>query len=201
MHRWAIVCVLILATMPLLAQENGNMEGIFNVKHYGAKADGVTDDTAAIQKTLDEAKESGGTVYLPPGKYLVKGSLNIHAGVSLEGCGKAPRYNNPLTGTVILATCGRDDENAPALFELHSSTSVSGITVYYPEQKVTDIHPYSWTFHLQGEDNTIENVTLINSYNGIRIGPGLTFVTVLGVSTDVSYVEVFLLMLAQTLAE
>ncbi|MDI6829402.1 MAG: glycosyl hydrolase family 28-related protein, partial [Armatimonadota bacterium] len=123
------------------------------------------------QKALDEAKESGGTVYLPPGKYLVKGSLNIHAGVSLEGCGKAPRYNNPLTGTVILATCGRDDENGPALFELHSSTSVSGITVYYPEQKVTDIHPYSWTFHLQGEDNTVENVTLINSYNGIRIGP------------------------------
>ncbi|MBU4398362.1 MAG: hypothetical protein KKE86_03400, partial [Planctomycetes bacterium] len=26
-------------------------------------------------------------------------------------------------------------------------------------------------FHLQGSDNTVENVTLINAYNGIRVGP------------------------------
>jgi len=171
MRMLLIVSTLILMAVQLLAQENGNMEGILNAKQYGAKADGATDDTAVVQKALDEAAKSGGVVYLPPGKYLIKGSLNIPPGVSLKGCGKAPRYNNPLTGTVILATGGRDDENGPALFELHASTSVSGLTVYYPEQKVTDIHPYAWTFHLQGEDNTIENVTLINSYNGIRVGP------------------------------
>ena len=38
-------------------------------------------------------------------------------------------------------------------------------------QKGKSFVPYSWTFHLQGNDNTVENVTLINSYNGIRIGP------------------------------
>jgi hypothetical protein len=36
---------------------------------------------------------------------------------------------------------------------------------------VTNIHAYAWTFHLLGHDNTVENITLINSYNGIRIGP------------------------------
>jgi hypothetical protein len=45
------------------------------------------------------------------------------------------------------------------------------LTIYYPEQVVTNIRPYSWTFHLQGIDNTVENVTLINSYNGINVGP------------------------------
>ena len=45
------------------------------------------------------------------------------------------------------------------------------MSVWYPQQQVTNITPYSWTFHLQGYDNTVENVTLINSYNGIRIGP------------------------------
>ena len=57
------------------------------------------------------------------------------------------------------------------MFELGHSTAVRGLTIYYPEQKPADIHPYSWTFHLQGHDNTVENVTLINSCNGIRLGP------------------------------
>jgi hypothetical protein len=34
-----------------------------------------------------------------------------------------------------------------------------------------NIHRYAWTFHLQGHDNTVENVTLVNSYHGIRVGP------------------------------
>ena len=137
----------------------------------GVKADGVTDDTAAIQKALDGAAKTGDIVHLPPGKYLVKGSITIPPGVSLEGSANAPRYNDPMTGTIILATGGKDKEDAPALFEVGNSSSVSGLTVYYPEQNVKDIRPYPWTFHLQGNDNTIENVTLINSYNGIRIGP------------------------------
>jgi hypothetical protein len=135
------------------------------------KSDGITDDTAAIQKALDGQAKLGGTIHLPPGKYLVKGSLSIPPGVSLEGSANAPRYNDPLTGTIILATGGKDKEDAPALFEIGKSSSVSGLTIYYPEQNVKDIRPYPWTFHLKDEDNTVENVTLINSYNGIKIGP------------------------------
>ena len=48
---------------------------------------------------------------------------------------------------------------------------MSGLTVFYPEQNPRDIHPYPFTFHLSGGDNTVENVTLINSYSGIQIGP------------------------------
>jgi hypothetical protein len=78
----------------------------------------------------------------------------------------------PLTGTVILATGGRDNEDAPPLFEVGQAGTVQGLTVWYPEQTPTDIHPYPWTFRLTGFDTTVENVTLINSYNGIRTGPG-----------------------------
>jgi hypothetical protein len=147
------------------------VEGMINIESYGVKADGVTDNTAALQKALDDAAKSGETVYLPAGKYLVKGSLTVPAGAGLKGSADAPKYSEPLTGTIILATGGRDKEDAPALFEMYGSTSVSGITIYYPEQTVNDIRPYSWTFHMQGNDNTIENVTLINSYNGIKVGP------------------------------
>lgn len=42
-----------------------------NVKNYGAKGDGTTDDTAAIQKCLTENT----SVYFPPGVYLISKML------------------------------------------------------------------------------------------------------------------------------
>jgi pectate lyase-like protein len=145
--------------------------GPFDVVSFGAKADGKSDDTAAIQKALDEAGKHGGVVRLPAGKFLVAGSLKIPEGVALVGSNQAPVYIEPLIGTVILATGGQDKEEAPAPFEMGNSSTVQGLTVFYPDQKPDVVHPYAWTFHLRGGDNTVENVTLINSYNGIKIGP------------------------------
>lgn len=145
--------------------------GAVSVADFGAKADGVTDDTVAIQKTLDLAARVGGKVLLPPARYLVAGSLRIPPGVTLQGVMDSPVWSEPLKGSIILATGGRDQEDAPALFEMGHSSAVRGLTVYYPEQQTTNIHAYAWTFHLQGHDNTVENITLINSYNGIRLGP------------------------------
>ena len=51
---------------------------IFNVTSYGAKADGTTDDSFAIQAAIDAAAEArGGTVILPPGRYALYYPLNI----------------------------------------------------------------------------------------------------------------------------
>jgi len=44
---------------------------VFNIRSYGAKGDGVTLDTGAIQRTIDAAAQAGGgTVFLPRGHYL-----------------------------------------------------------------------------------------------------------------------------------
>lgn len=43
---------------------------IYNVKDYGAKADGTTIDTPAINRAIEEAaSQGGGTVYFPAGEY------------------------------------------------------------------------------------------------------------------------------------
>ncbi len=161
----AVAALISVALIPSISMAEVSVTG------YGAKGNGKTDDTAAIQKALDAAAKQGGVVRLPAGHYLLAGSLRIPQGVALVGSNKAPLYIEPLLGTVILATGGRDTEEAPALFEMGNSSTVRGLTVFYPDQKPDQIHPYAWTFHLQGGDNTVENVTLINSYNGIRIGP------------------------------
>lgn len=62
----------------LLAQSPwaGQGERVINAKSFGALGDGVTDDTAAIQRGLEAAgKSAPATFYLPAGRYRVAGSL------------------------------------------------------------------------------------------------------------------------------
>ena len=166
----SLIMILALGARGSGAEDTQSRDGIFPIMSFGAKGDGTTDDTAAIQRAIDAAAKLGGIVTIPGGKFLVAGSLTVPAGVTVRGINTRPLYIEPAVGTIILATGGRDNEDAPALFELRSG-AVEGLTVYYPEQKPTDIHPYPWTFRCAGGDDTIQDVTLINSYNGIRTGP------------------------------
>jgi hypothetical protein len=50
---------------------------VVNVRERGAKGDGSTDDTKAIQKAIDEVAGTGGTVYIPPGTYMVRATGNL----------------------------------------------------------------------------------------------------------------------------
>ncbi|WP_108682497.1 glycosyl hydrolase family 28-related protein [Methyloceanibacter sp. wino2] len=47
-----------------------------NVKTTGARGDGRTDDTKAIQRAIDKVAGTGGTVYLPAGTYMVRAERN-----------------------------------------------------------------------------------------------------------------------------
>ena len=54
-----------------------------NVRDFGAKGDGITDDSAAIQAALDLQ----GRVYIPAGTYLVNTTLRIKSNTKLYGDG------------------------------------------------------------------------------------------------------------------
>ncbi|MEN6605458.1 MAG: glycosyl hydrolase family 28-related protein [Bryobacteraceae bacterium] len=56
----------------------------FNVRDYGAKGDGSSKDTAAVQKAIDAAAgQGGGTVWVPAGKYLC-GTIHLKSNVTLH---------------------------------------------------------------------------------------------------------------------
>jgi polygalacturonase len=55
----------------------------FNVRDFGAKGDGHTFDTGAIQKALDACEASGGTVEFPAGTYLSQ-PLTLHANTTVQ---------------------------------------------------------------------------------------------------------------------
>ncbi len=58
--------------------------GMFNVRDYNAKGDGVALDTAAIQATIEACAQSGGgVVHLPAGRYL-SGTVFLKSNITLD---------------------------------------------------------------------------------------------------------------------
>jgi len=139
-------------------------------KAAGVAADGATDDTAAIQKALDAAGATGGEVFLPPGKYLVAGSLRVPTGVCLRGSWEMAHHGAWDKGSTLLLTGGRGQEDGAPALRLEESSALNGFTLLYPEQKWDAIVPYPWAIHGEGMHNTVENVTLVNAYQGISFG-------------------------------
>jgi hypothetical protein len=83
-----------------LADKGGQ---VFNVKAYGAKGDGVTDDTAAITAAITAAS-SGGQLYFPPGNYITNTcGFTISTPIDVVGAGQ-PSKDLSQYGSVITCT-------------------------------------------------------------------------------------------------
>ncbi len=102
----------------------------YDVVRYGAKGDGVTKDTAAIQRAVDAAARSGGTVVLPAGKTFLSGTIVLKDNVTLF----------IETGTTLKASGDRDDFRA--LGALIFALRARGVTVAGPGVIDGNFRPY-----------------------------------------------------------
>ena len=146
----------------------------FNVLDFGARGDGEKDCTKAFQTALDlMEKAGGGTVFVPEGKYVVKGNIVIPSSVTLRGEWQAPSPENPaVQGTVLMAYAGRGDAGGKPFILVNHSGGIKEMSIWYPEQACDRITPYPFCLEQEGGDNaTFENLTLVNPYQGIKIGP------------------------------
>ena len=76
--------ILILASWQNSMAQNPGSAKVFNISDFGAVGDGVVNNTAAIQKAIDEAgKNGGGMVVVSAGKFLT-GPIQLRAGVELR---------------------------------------------------------------------------------------------------------------------
>jgi hypothetical protein len=77
-----------------------------NVRAFGARGDGVADDTPAVQNAIDEASaRKGSIVLLPPGIYIIS-QITLRAGISLIGSGiNLPGHG---LGTILQQKPGTD---------------------------------------------------------------------------------------------
>jgi len=72
-----------------------------DVRDYGAKGDGITDDTVAIQKAIDSLPARGGIVMFPPGTFKITRGIVIGNGSVL---GPSKKNNISLVGAGIGGT-------------------------------------------------------------------------------------------------
>ena len=68
----------------------GKLDDVVSVKDFGAKGDGISDDTAAIQSACTALYYAGGgTLYFPSGRYaLNSGQIDCYGSINLRGAGR-----------------------------------------------------------------------------------------------------------------
>jgi hypothetical protein len=101
---------------------------------YGAKGDGVTNDSPALYNAL-HACSQGRTVFFPAGTYAVVNTVVVPTGCHLvgEGAGITEKADSPMTGSNIKASAINGQifpANAPVI-EFHGTThaSLDGLSI------------------------------------------------------------------------
>ena len=100
--------------------------------------------------------------------------LQLRPGVQLRGDWTNPDLNDgKVLGTILEVRAGKDTQNNSDRFiEMPASTGVTNISIWYPEQNLKNVKPYPWSlYQTSGDSATMENVTLVNAYNGFYSAP------------------------------
>ena len=83
-QRWFIQLREGVVTTSQTATDLELTSNALNLKAYGAKGDGVTDDAAIVAAAIQESDE----IYAPPGIYLLNSTVPLRAGVRLYGASR-----------------------------------------------------------------------------------------------------------------
>ena len=167
---------------PKYGSDRDAIVSIATVQQFGAVGDGLVDDTAAFQAAMDYAGGlGGGTIYVPEGSYAISGQLNIPGNVVLTGelDMNSLSAKGRVSGTVLNLYYGKNDPDGGSAIVLGNGSSVQYLAFWYPEQQIVNGKAIPYSYTLGGSYVTggvsygadIENIALVNSYNGIKFGP------------------------------
>jgi hypothetical protein len=176
-----------LSAQPAAAEPapGGPGPAVLDVRGFGAAGDGVVDDTPAIQRTIDAAQAmGGGTVAVPPGRYLVRPpGLRITGLIQLRGSGWTPPSDPfppaaaPAGSWLLCDTPGTSAirlERDAASGATASGASVRQLAVAHRHRSgVGRFRPddYPAAISLGGcSDVVLEDLLLLNPTRGVEIG-------------------------------
>lgn len=173
----------ITATDTVSAALNGSLRvtavaGEFPVTSFGAKGDGQTDDTAAIQSAINAASAAGGgSVVLGVARYFTAGRLMVPEGVVLCGPTEGPF---DVTGvdpsiTTVAATILITNTSGPFLTLQGVGAGVTDLLFHYPKQVHTSAsapNVYPFTILVTAPGTKVARSTMTNAYDFLDIESG-----------------------------
>jgi len=143
---------------------------VYNVSNYGAVGDGVINDTLAIQAAIDAAiANNGGTVWFPPGKYLIESSLNLNGLVYLKGSGWSTDSSDKGSFIYFKDTFSG---NAINVFGRAAEIHDLGFTCDQPTSAINwqpNAFGNGYAINIAVDDVKISNVLLYNVTRGINM--------------------------------
>jgi hypothetical protein len=128
-----------------------------NVRSFGAKGDGVTDDAAALQAAINALPAAGGEILFPPGTYLISATLTLpNKPIKIVGAGR--------TATVIDLGA-----NVIAAFTLNFDVSFSFQAIEVRGTGIVGQIGFSFGVGMVGGSPTYINDTLVSNVEKVIV--------------------------------
>ncbi|MEC5145102.1 glycosyl hydrolase family 28-related protein [Chitinophaga sp. 212800010-3] len=109
-YKW-LGCFLALMCAGIVSQ--AQLTHGTNVRSFGAKADGKTDDIKAIQAAIDKAKKQGSRqTFIPAGHYLISRAIRLPSNFTLTASPDAYICLKPSSNDYLLRNEDMDNGNA-----------------------------------------------------------------------------------------
>ncbi|MBO4548622.1 MAG: hypothetical protein J5758_05330, partial [Abditibacteriota bacterium] len=140
---------------------------VFSVREFGAKGDGLADDTAAFEAALEAGGKAGGTVYVPAGRYVITGPLTVPSGAELRGISEGPPHIMVPCSCILVRTGLGTEEGA--FLSLSENSSLRGVSFWYPQARIDRETKFPWTVRALGKNCQVRDVCLANSYQGLDL--------------------------------
>jgi hypothetical protein len=151
-----------------------------SVNSFGAKCDGHTDDSAAIQNAINAATAAGGgSVVFSVARYFTTGRFVVPQGVVLCGAIEGPFDVNGINpaATAVAPTLLITNSSGPFLTLQGFGAGVTDLLFHYPNQVATTagapvVYPY--TIQVSAPSTKVARSTVTNAYNFLDIERGRT---------------------------